>query len=403
MDIRTQLRRVIGFSSICVFSLYLASCGGDDGVSDPGRGGGNGSSSTYDPPKIAQSETTGSMHYARNQHEAILLVDGRVLVTGGYNGSFRTKRCEIYNPEKKAWKETDFMWESRTNHTMTILDDGQVYVTGGSRLNGASSPWFEKFDPTTELWSAVVDRGTTATAMDVGRSSHCATLLPDGRVLITGGYNSKYDRYERTYEFYDPATHMSAMPDKPEPWMARARYCHTATLLNDGRVLVAGGFNNEDRYFPYCEIYDPATDTWSDADPMRTGRSFHTACLLGDGRVLVAGGNATSTVFTLTCEVYDPVADSWSDIGIMKEHRYRHAMVQLSGTRVLVAGNRFSKTTEMCTMSGASGSWVFRDDMFEYRHLQTMTAFSNGVVLIAGGVHLPTGEKYLSSCELFLP
>jgi len=400
MDIHPQLRGIIGLFFVCVFALYLAACG-DEGVTEPGDG--NGSGSTYNPPEITESELTDTLDHGRNLHSATLLVDGRVLVAGGFDGSNKLYTCEIYNPEKKAWKNTDRMTDARVNHTATLLDDGRVFVAGGTNRSDRSIIWFELFNPSAEMWSNVYSMGDTATNMATSRSSHCATLLSDGRVLITGGYSSLYSDYQRTYEIYDPSTNKCDIPDKPEPWMARRRSSHTATLLNDGRVLVAGGFNNEDRYFPYCEIYDPDTDTWSDADAMRTGRSFHTACLLGDGKVLVVGGTVSPSIHTVTCEVYDPAADTWSDIGIMKEVRYRHAAAQLSGTRVLVAGNRFSKTTEICTMSGGSGSWAFDDDMFEYRHLQTMTAFSNGVVLIAGGVDLMSGDKYLTSCELFLP
>jgi hypothetical protein len=401
MDIHTQLRRLVSLLFICIFILYLASCG-DDGVSDPGNG--NGSDGTYDPPEITQSELTDTLDQARNLHTATLLVDGRVLVTGGFDGTSKLYSCEIYNPETKAWKNTQRMRYSRVLHTATVLDDGRVFVTGGSGHDARSIIWFEAFTPSTETWSTVITAGTTSTSMHTSRYSHCTTLLPSGRVLITGGYSSRFNDYQRTYEIYDPTTNKCDIPDRPAPLMARRRSDHSATLLNDGRVLIAGGFNDQDRYFPYCEIYDPSTDTWSDAAAMRTGRSMHTACLLGDGRVMVAGGYVTQTTNTVTCEVYDPVADEWSDIGLMREVRNRHAAAQLSGTRILVAGNRSTKTTEICTMTGSSGSWAFGEDMFEYRHIQTMTTFSNGVVLIAGGVKLMSfPETYLSSCELFLP
>lgn len=401
MNIGPKILRISGPLLIVTIALSIANCT-DDGGTGPGEGNGNGGGTNYEPPTITQSELTDTLNTGRSMHTATLLNDGRVLVTGGFDGRLRLKSCELYNPEKKAWKNVADMAENRALHTATLLKDGKVFVTGGSRLNGHSSVRFQRFDPVTETWSRFIDRDSLATIMDEGRMSHCATLLPDGRVLITGGYESIHDEYEKTYEIYNPVTHLCKMPDKPEPWMARRRADHTATLLENGRVLVAGGFNQDERYMPYCELYDPGTDTWSEADAMRTGRSMHRACRLVDGEVLVVGGAVAPSIYTVTCEVYDPVADQWSDIGIMKEVRYRHAAAQLSGTQVLVSGNRFSKTTELCTIIKGSGSWVYRDDMFEYRCNHTMTAFSNGVVLIVGGTD-EAAHKQLSSCELFLP
>jgi hypothetical protein len=398
MNARNEAVRVIGILLACFCSAWF-SCD-DDGGTGPGDGGNGG---VYDPPDVSVSDTTGHMVEARNQHSATLLQDGRVLITGGFDGSSRIRTCEIYNPQTQQWRATESMMHSRTNHAATVLPDGRVFVTGGTGINDRSLYWFTVFEPVAETWSTVLTGGTTATATEVTRSSHTATLLGDGRVLIAGGYSTTQGDYERSYEFYDPATHLSRYPDKAEPWMNRKRYCHSATVLQDGRVFVAGGYNDEEAYLPYCEIYDPGTDTWTDADPMSMSRMYHTAFLLEDGRVFVAGGKNTTTTHTIMCEIYDPATDTWSSTGSMRENRSRHRAVMLGDGRVLAAGNVFTKTTEMFLIAGGSGSWTFDDDLIRQRHLFSMTRFSNDVVLIAGGVDDTQGHLYLTSCELFVP
>src|SRR5919202_4341615 len=119
------------------------------------------------------------------------------------------------------------------------------------------------------------------------------------------------------------------------------RYNHTATLLQDGRVLVTGG--NDNAPVAGARLYDPATGTWSNAAAMHVGRSGQAAALLRDGRVLVAGGVAPADVpsgseYTATAEIYDPATDSWASAGSMSTVRFEPTMTVLDDGRVLVAG-----------------------------------------------------------------
>ena len=93
--------------------------------------------------------------------------------------------------------------------------------------------------------------------------------------------------------------------------MAEKRILHTATLLNDGRVLVTGGGNPDGPFIKMAEVFDPETDTWSLAGEMSTGRSLHTATLLKDGRVLVVGGMGKRK----TAEIWDPATEGWTSAG----------------------------------------------------------------------------------------
>src|SRR5947207_2587048 len=135
-----------------------------------------------------------------------------------------------------------------------------------SPLSGSDAPF--TFDNTSSLNTA--------------RYFHTATLLPNGKVLVAGGYNNSY---LTSAELYDPASGSWSATGS----LTTARYAHTATLLPNGKVLVAGGYNNSG-YLTSAELYDPASGSWSATGSLNTARYFHTAALLPNGKVLVAGG-----------------------------------------------------------------------------------------------------------------
>jgi hypothetical protein len=158
----------------------------------------------------------------------------------------------------------------------------------------------ELYDPATNTWSAAGSLTTT-------RYNHRATLLPNGKVLVTGGYNSVLLVLAST-ELYDPATNAWSAAGS----MATARNVHAATLLPNGKVLVAGGYDGAT--IASAEIYDPATNTWAAAGSMATGRYYHTATLLPNGKVLVAGGfNSVLLEPLASAELYEPCVDGDGD------------------------------------------------------------------------------------------
>lgn len=276
------------------------------------------SAELYDPGTGTWIITGGMSVARRGGHSATLLLDGKVLVVGGATDP----TAELYNPAVGTWSRTGNMAAGRSGQTATRLNDGSVLVAGGSS-GGTVLATAELYDPATGTWASTG-------SMAIARTAHTATLLKNGQVLVVGGNNGA--GASETAELYDPATRIWA----PAASMKAGRYYHTATLLNDGQVLVAGG-SNGDAIGGYCcsvttlvgdpiataEIYDPVARTWTTTlNNMRADRFGHTATLLNDGKVLAAGGVSgwgpecddlfgchppfDVPVFTSSAEIYDP-------------------------------------------------------------------------------------------------
>jgi hypothetical protein len=182
--------------------------------------------------------------------------------------------------------------------TSTTLDDGTVLVAGGQFPALAVA---ERYSPVTEQWNM-------AASMTTARRGHTATRLADGRVLIAGGLtccDQTGEVFATSAEIYDPRTNVFQSTGS----LSTARGFHAATLLADGRVLVTGGFaDTNNATTASAEIYDPSTGRFSAAGNMQAGRSVHSAILLTDGRVLVVGGLQRTTV----TDIFDARTGTWA-------------------------------------------------------------------------------------------
>ena len=223
-----------------------------------------------------------------------LLADGRVLLTGG--GLPGIAETEIYDPGSRAWTPGSPMGTARRLHSVTLLRDGRVLIAGGfvccvvegQTVSETSTASAELYDPMTGSF-------TPTGSMAAARALHQATLLPDGRVLMSGGFGlppSPGAPGPEHAEVYDPASGTFSTAGD----LQVGRFLHSAILLTDGRVLVVGGTASPgDRSaVALTELYDPATSAWTPGPTMQPALPGATATLLGNGKVLIFGGENAS-------------------------------------------------------------------------------------------------------------
>lgn len=285
---------------------------------------------------------------ARRGHQGVILDDGRVLVAGGLFEGQPLASAEIYDPEADAWTPTGPMATPRLGHSLTKLRDGRVLAAGGSAIDSdetvaggqtiRTAASAEIYDPATGAWQAAQPMGSP-------RFEHTATLLGDGRVLIVGGFGPTGDGDEtaplRSTEIYDPAANAFVTSTD----LTEGRANHAATQLSDDAVLVTGGSGGErgDFSLASAEIFDARAGTWTTVGAMGGTRTGHTATRLDDGRVLVAGGESVqrgSRRSLTSAEVFDfdlGATGEWRSAGDMSCPRSEHSAVLLGDGSVLVA------------------------------------------------------------------
>ena len=238
-----------------------------------------------------------------------------------------------------------------------------------------------------------------ANPLAAARMSHTATLLPDGKVLVAGG-NKTNLAFLSGAELFNPGS---------GTWTATggltdARGLHTATLLPNGKVLVVGGLNSASNGPVSVELYDPADGTWTATGALTNAIVLHAAALLPDGKVLVAGGAGTNGNLS-NAELYEPASGTWAVTGSMTTTRKGHTMTLLPSGKVLAAGGCLKGNTIPLASAEmydpATGTWAMTGAMSEARALHTATLLSNGKVLVAGG--FGTNRAVLASAELFDP
>jgi hypothetical protein len=322
--------------------------------------------------RAATFSNTSALATARHFHTATTLSNGEVLAAGGNNVS----TAERYNPLTGVWSATGNLLTNRYHHTATLLQNGKVLVTGGQGLSGVNQLVVyyrssEIYDPATGVWTATG-------SLNSARTDHTATLLNNGKVLVIGGRGSANDL--ASAEIYDPATGIWTQLTST---LSRIRSTHTATLLANGKVLVTGasGFPSP----PAAEIFDPATNLFSLTGIPIVGRVNHTATLLPDGKVLVSGGQASGVTQT-SAEIFNPTTGTWTATGSMATGRYSHRAALLPNGKVLAAGGFGSSAVGSAEIfDPATGTWSPAGTLVTARTAHTLTILFNGRLLIAGG------------------
>jgi large repetitive protein len=318
------------------------------------------------------------MATSRFSHTATLLANGKVLVAGGYadGGNNPTNSAELFDSATGLYTATGSMLDVHAGHTATLLANGKVLVVD----HGTNNTSAELYDPIAGVWSPA---GPTPLLFE----SHAAALLKDGRVLVMGGVGG-FGTASNCYIFNPSNSTWTVTGSMQYPTAVP-----TATLLTNGNVLAAGGFLASSNTPPLSsasltEVYDVTSGTWTVTSQMNAAHSGHTANLLPNGKVLVAGPDGSA-------ELFDPASATWTKTGSMSAARqYAFSSLLLNG-QVLVIGGQTStggsfvtypiNTNSADIFDPTIGSWHAAASLSYSPSSATATLLPNGKVLVNGG------------------
>jgi hypothetical protein len=285
-------------------------------------------SELFDPISMTYS-AAGTLREPRDLHTATLLPNGKVLVAGGFTTNSTstgpTSGSEIYYPETRSWVPTSSMSTPRDNHTATLMGDGNVLVVGGY-AGGSYLSSAQIYFSTAAAWRTIAP-------MNVARALHGVTLLQDGRILVSGGINAT--GVQGSVEIYDPVAGSWSLAKCMNGGVGAAcaggvgvvrAHSHRMTLLLDGRVLLTGG-NDGSGEVDLSSIYDPLANAWTNTAALNAGRFGHTASLLANGNVLVAGGFQALGNSLNSAETFDVAINSWQTTGNLSSARGGHTTI----------------------------------------------------------------------------
>jgi hypothetical protein len=309
----------------------------------------------------------GALQIRRDGFAATVLQDGRLLIVGGGHGDYESSappppdvdRAEIYDPATARSTFTGAQINPRSESTATLLEDGRVLVSGGVVPQGYAVATAELFDPRRGEFVATG-------SMSRARYGHAAILLDDGRVLVIGGDGSDDPA---SAELYDPEMG-SFVPTGPVAVPQATGF--TATQLADGRVLIVGGWDDHGSPLAAAQLYDPATGRFTLTGSLPGPRAQHAAALLGDGRVLIVGGWDGSGTKSAVADaddafIYDPATGVFTATASLTVQRIFPFAVTLADGRVLVVGNRCYAGAGNCGLDdvGQGADRDFSAEVFE--------------------------------------
>jgi len=344
---------------------------------------------------------TGSMLQTRIYSTATLLPNGQVLIVGGYHrGTTGIAQAELYNPTTGTFSATGSLNTGRYSATATLLNNGKVLVAEGQNSGPLASA--ELYDPSTGTFTV-----TGSLSCACGR---VPTLLPNGRVLFSGGFDATTGTALSSAELYNPTTGTFS----PTGNLKVARAGPSSTLLPNGKVLIAGGvfytgtppYNLVVHYLASAEIYDPTSGTFSLTGSLNTARSGQSTTVLGNGKVLLAAGqnDGANGGYLGTAELFDPSTGKFTFTGSLNTPRILHtAHLLASGEVLIVAGNHFGSIASAELYNPATGTFTNSASLNTPRQGHASALLQNGQVLAAGGFESQLGSRlgYLASAELF--
>lgn len=248
---------------------------------------------------------------------------------------------------------------------------------------------------------AKADYFTNANSMKTPRVGDTATLLLNGKLLVAGGHNATPTSVVITngVELFDPTNGTWTTING----MTIARNAHAAALLSNGKVLVSGGLNVlYTGYLASAELYDPTNGTWTATAAMTFQRQQHTATTLLDGTVLVVAGEGTNSNPLSSVELYAPASGTWTATNPIAIARYVHTATLLPNGKVLIAGGfNGSALSSAQVYNPSNGTWNTTTSLSVARFDHTATLLANGLVLVTGGDG--SSSDYLTSSELYNP
>lgn len=367
----------------------------------------------------------------RFSHDATLLDDGRVLVSGGWTGAANNNEIypypvvfsQIYNPETDTWTITDRIESGNPEELTgfliyspaTRLPDGRTVSVALSEESQSGSPddvtsAIAVFDPEAVEWTHLSDIPSNRIFTDI-------IALEDGRVMVVGGLD--LEAMSSSFATIDPVDIVESYNTDTGEWqtlepMNEVAMEHSLVLLNDGRIMAVGGFNDSNRMHgtDRAEIFDPTTNTWTLIASANVSRMFPAAITLSDGRVLVTGSMISHSPLAddnPNSEIYDPDTGEWTITGPMSVRRINHTLTLLPDGRVLAVGGEDPMGDDYLLYSSTevfdpnTSTWLAGPDLSQPRSSHSATLMPDGSILLAGGIS-QEGERYpIASTEFITP
>jgi hypothetical protein len=341
------------------------------------------------------------------EQTATLLPSGSVLMAGGNNPAVgggeegAVAAAQVYVPSPGVFNNTGSMLIPRFEHTATLLSTGQVLIAGGSNYTG------DGILSEAELYNPSSGQFTVSpVSLTYQRAGHTATALLDGTVLIAGGGVSKAEIYtpQAAVETTSGTTTTVPASFTVVGSTTTPRSMNTATLLQNGLVLLAGGKNSSNYSTASAELYNPVTKTFTATGSMTTPRAFHAAVLLPSGMVLIVGGCDNNGNPVSNAELYNPATGTFTATGSMLKARFFPGAALLNSGKVLVYGGgtnpeNGTPTAEAELYDPVAATFSATTSLNTARYLPTTTVLANGNVLTTGGDGTSTA---LASAELYL-